>query len=138
MENEAIHTSLRAVAEYSGNFTNPDAAARLAASYCRLDANGKTVPIDSRSSLATVLQRVAAEHPEVAKAAPVAPARGSMVSDPAVLRLMAEDANERKSLETLRGLYGRGSSGERANALMKSNPAEYRRLRGLAVAAGLL
>ena len=135
MENEAIHTSLRAVAEFSGNFTNPDLAARHAASYCQLDANGRTVPIDSRSSLATVLQRVAAEHPEVAKAAP---ASGNLVTDAGVLNLIAEDTSRRKSVDALRSLFGRGSDARAASALMRSNPGEYRRLRALAVAANLL
>jgi hypothetical protein len=135
MSQQTIEATLAALAEYSGNFTDVAAAARHAASYCQLDANGKTVPIDARSSLTTVLQRIAAEHPEVVRAAPP---KGNMVTDPAVLRLMAEDANEQKSLATLRGLYGKGSNGKKANALMKSDPSEYRRLRGIAVAAGLL
>lgn len=138
MENQIVVDAIRNIAQYSGNFMDAAAAARLAAPLCKLDAGGNVVPTDARSSLQSVLARIAAEHPEVAKAAPQTPARGNMVNDPAIITLMAEDANERKSLDVLRGLYGKGSNGERANALMKSNPAEYRRLRQLAVAANLL
>jgi len=134
MENEAIHSSLRAIAEYSG-FTNPDAAARHAAAYCKLDAAGKTVPIDARSTLASVMQRIAAERPEIAKAAP---ASGNLVTDAGVLNLIAEDTSRRKSVDALRSLFGRGSDATRAAALMRSSPDEYRRLRGLAIAANFL
>ena len=132
---QPIIESLTALAQISGNFTDAAEAARHAASYCKVDTNGKVVAADGRSSLSSVLGRISAERPELTRAAPP---KGNMVNDPAVLALIAQDANERKSLDALRGLYGKGSSGERANALMKSNPAEYRRLRQLAIAAGLL
>ena len=137
METQLFDT-LRNLAQYSGNFVDAAAAARLAAPLCKLDTNGNVIAADARSSVATVFQAISAQYPEVAKAAPQAPARGSLVNDPGVLALLAEDRNEQKVLETLRGLFGRGSSAVRASALMRSNADEYRRLRALAVAANLL
>jgi hypothetical protein len=130
-----IEPILTALAEASGNFLDPAEAAKRAAALCRVDANGNVAPADGRATLTGVLQRIRAENPELVKAVP---ARGNMVTDPAVIRLMHEDAAERKSTEALRGIFGKGSSAERAAALMRSDPAEYRRLRGLAIAAKIL
>lgn len=139
MSQQTIESTLRAVAEYSGNFTDPAAAARLAAPQCRLDVGGNAVvPTDARSTLASVLQRIAAENPDIAKAAPQAVARGNVVNDPGVIALMEEAAAERKSTDALRGIFGAGSDATRAAALMRTSPSEYRRLKQLAVAAGLL